>query len=268
MPLPLNAEQHRHFSDHGWVIVPEVFDAEACARFRALLDRVARTRVHSGTFSDGPATVLMDNLTLFDDAFVEVLTLPGLLPSCRRLMGCDLRLTGTSAHIRQPHPERATAAPALRDPRSWGWHRGIRPRWCNAPDEHDPTLLASCWLNVVSYFTPVHEGNGATAVLDGSHRAEGTWQELLGRLPLLQPAVPAGGMLIFTEALYHSAVPILSETVRYNMYYEFVPPWWASHPWWEMPETVLRHFRDEELRRVLGPPRFRGQIEQPAVPAP
>jgi hypothetical protein len=106
----------------------------------------------------------------------------------------------------------------------------------------------------------VGPGDGATAVLDGSHKLDGNYASLKGRCELLLPSAPAGSIFLFTETLVHTPVPIVTERTRHAMFYSFGPPWLATWvPGQETPPQVVASVADENLRELLGPPHYRGQ---------
>ncbi len=252
----LNGEQLLHFAEHGWVIMENVLDAEQCAAYRVALDRAVQSRV-TDVSANGELTVI-DNIVLYDDIFVDWFTLPGILESNRQLLGAQLKFQGVNAHIKRPHPERHNGR-NLMDPDTFGWHRGLRPKWGNHLHDTDPRLINCSFLNNITYLTTVAPGNGSTGVLDGSHKLEGNYQSLKDQCPLVEVPSEAGSVLIFTETLIHTAIPILSETVRYNMYYGFTPPWYHYWPGTEVPKAVVDSLANEELRRILGDYGYVGQ---------
>ena len=232
---------------------------ERCKDYMLAIDRVASTRRIVPVFPMGDDTVQLENLPLDDEVFVNWLRLPGLLEINRQLMGADLRVQGVSAQIKSPHPDRKSKREELRNPDTIGWHRAFRPRWGHLPDEKDPSLLNSSFLNNITYLTSVSPGDGGTAILDGSHIHDGDYKDLKDRCPFIEVTAPAGSVLVITETLIHSAIPIVSERTRYNMYYEFVLPWFCSHKGWELPEMFVERQGDEEMRRILAGPSYRGQ---------
>jgi hypothetical protein len=187
-----------------------------------------------------------------------------VLDANRQLLGAHLHLEHANAHIKVPHPDRHTRAADLRDLHgdAGHWHRGLRPKWGTFPHDTDPRLINCTYMNNITYLTAVSPGNGSTAVLDGSHKLEGTYQALMDRCAVVEVPAPAGSILVFTESLWHTAVPILSETVRYNMYYGFVPPWYSAWPRFEVPQLIVDALRDEELRAIFSPSSFRGQYPE------
>jgi hypothetical protein len=65
--------------------------------------------------------------------------------------------------------------------------------------------------------------------------------------------------VIFTEALIHAAVPILSENIRYNMYYNFSPPWFRCWRYMHMPRPMVEQIADEKIRFLFEQPSYGGQ---------
>jgi hypothetical protein len=255
----LSPEQLAHVADHGWVLLENQLDPQQCDAYIAALDRVARTRRPLAENKDAPDLTWIDNVLYYDDSFVEWLKLPGILDANRQLVGARIRYNGSFAHIKRPHPDRHTRRQELADPDGWNWHRGFRPKWANFPHDSDDRLLNYAMVNNLTYFTPVSPGSGGTAVLDGSHRVEGDYRSLKSRFPVVEVTAPAGSILVFTETLIHSAVPILSETTRYNIYYGFTPAWFSQWPGYEAPQSLVDRLADEELRDVLGAASFSGQ---------
>jgi hypothetical protein len=187
-------------------------------------------------------------------------------PVLTQPLGARLRLAHTHAHIKVPHPERHTRATELADfggKFAIGWHRELRPKWGTFPHDMDPRLINCSYLNNITYFTAVKPGDGGTAILDGSHKLEGDYQSLKERCPVLEVTAPAGSILIFTESLLHAGVPILSENVRYNMYYGFVPPWYRAAPGFEVPQMLVDALADAELREMLSPSSYYGSERAP-----
>jgi hypothetical protein len=255
-------DQLAHFADHGWVLLENVLNTDQCNAYIALLDRCARTRrpVESGRKTD---TTQIDNPVLYDDLFLDWFKLSGILEANKQLIGAPLRLNTSYAHIRVPHPDRAARGVELVDPDRLGWHRDWRPKWGLVPHDMDAHLIHCIMTNNVTYLTTVSPGNGSTAVLDGSHKLEGDYHTLKDRCPVVHVPASAGSVLIFTESLIHTAVPIVSEIVRYNMYYCFTPPWIAPWNGRAVPQMIADSLVDQEVRAVLSPPSMideRGQL--------
>ncbi len=256
----LTFEKLLHFSEHGWVLLPGVFNGEQVAAYKAGLERLSRTRRAVEPGND-PELTVVDNMVMHDPLFLEWFRTPRILEANKQILGAQLRFQGVNAHIKRPHPDRNTRAAAaqLCDPDTLGWHRGLRPKWGNFPHDDDPRLMNCAFLNNITYLTDVAPRNGSTMILDGSHRLEGGYAALKSQCPIVEVPAQAGDVLLFTETLLHTGVPILSETVRFNMYYGFTPPWFCSWPGMEVPKAIVDSIADDELRAILGRTGYFGQ---------
>ena len=70
--------------------------------------------------------------------------------------------------------------------------------------------------------------------------------------PIVESTAPPGSVLHFTETMLHAGVPILSENVRYTMFYGFTPNCFVNWPGTEVAAYILKTVRDDELRGILG----------------
>lgn len=261
----LSYAQRKHFSEKGWVLLEDVFNADQVSAYIAAMDRAWAMRrcLHTSEWTE--EIVVLDNLVYFDQVFLEWLAVPGLIEANAQIMGSRVRFEAVFSHIKQPHKERHTRAEEFSNPDRWGWHRDLRPKWGVFPADDDPALINALLLNNVTYLTDVSPGNGSTAFLNGSHRLEGGYQSLKDRCEVEVPAVRAGGVVIFTESLIHAAVPILSENVRYNMYYNFSPPWFRCWKYMHLSEALVSRIADENIRTVFDQPSYAGQFPEQCV---
>ena len=163
-----------------------------------------------------------------------------------------------------PDPGRAEKRDALRDPDTWGWHRGFRPKWGVFPDDADDSLINCLFMRDIIYLTDVGPGDGGSAVLSGSHRLEGDYASLKDQCEVVEAECPAGSVLLFSETLIHSAVPIVTDNTRYAMFFGFSPPWVrANHDGFLIPKETLQSIRNEKLRAILGGQvGFSGQVSE------
>ncbi|HYE04551.1 MAG TPA: phytanoyl-CoA dioxygenase family protein [Planctomycetota bacterium] len=259
----LGDDQMLHFSERGWMLLPRVFAADECAAMRAALERQARFRTLDKE-SDAVRTVL-ENPLFHDQCFLEWFHGPGILDANRRALGAKLRFQGMNAHITPPHPQRDRGR-VLLAPDGLGWHRGMRPKWGTHRDDDDARFINATFLNNITCLRDVAEGDGATAMLEGSHLHEGDYASLKGRCPVVFPAAPEGSVILFTESLIHAAAPILSGRTRHALFTGFVPPWWACWPGMDVPRELVASIRDELIRDLLAAPHFGGQVAEWARP--
>ena len=61
-------------------------------------------------------------------------------------------------------------------------------------------------------------------------------------------------MLIFSETLVHSAVPIVSETTRFSLFHAFTASWIANWPGYTMPDSFAASLKNDGLQRLLAAP--------------
>ena len=111
-------------------------------------------------------------------------------------------------------------------------------------------------LTVITFFlTGAAEGDGGFACVPGSHKSN--YLDLL--LPdVLQPAVEAGAVLIFTEALVHGTMPWTADHERRCLLYKYSP----GHSAWDRDGYDLADYRSfhltERRRRIMQPPHVGG----------
>ena len=247
-----------HFSQRGWVLIPQAFDVCEVTAYKAGLDRLSQTRRSYEPGDDIEITIL-DNMVIHDASFMQWFENARVIEANKQLLGAQLRFQGVNAHIKRPDLDRNTRAAQLSDPETFGWHRGLRPKWGNFAHDTDSTLMNCAFLNNITCLTDVSPGNGSTHFLDGSHRLEGDYHSLKDQCSVVAVSAQAGDVLLFTETLIHSGAPILSENVRYNMYFGFTPPWFCSWPGMEVPKVTVDSVVNEEVRNILGRTGYFGQ---------
>jgi hypothetical protein len=111
-----------------------IFDEDACQAHIEAIERVTMM-LGAGSGSD-PTTVgrRFSEPHLFDQTFLDLLRIPGLIAACRQLIGHDHpRYHNSSAAAAAPHQDRHTRRDALKDPQSWEWHRNFRPKMERLP---------------------------------------------------------------------------------------------------------------------------------------
>jgi hypothetical protein len=254
-PAGLSDEQLLHFSEHGWLALERVLDQQACRTYQDVIQRCLATLDHAG-WSEHMKQVGQPHL--FDPFFLNWFKIPGILEADRQLTGDPhVRLTSSSIHITAPHPERHERRDELLDPYQFGWHRDFTPNWGTIRHLHDERLIYSPVVVNVTFLTPVSPEDGATAFLDGSHRLDGgtraEYEEFKDRCAVVQATLGAGSVVLFSEALLHSIVPIVSERTRWALFN------WigASNVPSDVKSTVPPYadrLADDELRDLFRPP--------------
>jgi hypothetical protein len=254
----LTLDQRLHFSEHGWLLLESVLDADQCQTYIDALDR--DLRYHRDDYELPKNRInWLSNLHLHSNVYLDWLKVPGLVEANRRLMGpgVKMRIDGLTGAVTEPHPDRHERRDAMLDEAGWYWHRDFNePAVVMRADPDDPRLLYANDIVSITYLTPVSPENGSTAFLDKSHVVAGDYSVVKERCQSLQLEAPAGSIVIFCESLMHSGVPVLSETPRYALLYDFCAHWYAHLPDYKLPASWAQHLRDDELRELfVGPSR-------------
>jgi ectoine hydroxylase-related dioxygenase (phytanoyl-CoA dioxygenase family) len=240
-----------HFSVHGWVTQEDVFTADECEAFKAGLDRLYEAKVSTMVHKDTEEIKNIDNMVNYETIFRDWIVHPKILPVLKQLLGTPPRFECCHAMIKQPHPDRDAEREALADPAKRSWHRGIRPKYGVVPANNHP-YINTTFLNNITFLTDVDSEDGGTTVLDGSHRIEAQeWSQIFDPSMVVKMTARAGTVIHFTEALVHTGVPILSERVRYTMFYGFTPPWMQCWPGCAPTQEALDSC-EGELKEILG----------------
>lgn len=148
-----------------------------------------------------------------------------------------------------------------------GLHGGshLRHSWGDHWYRYQDGLMRN-GLTVFSFLlTDAAEGDGGFACVPGSHKSN-----FLDLLPpdvrnyerpasyVLQPAVAAGDVLIFTEALVHGTMPWTADHERRALLYKYSP----GHSAWDRDGYDLADYRSFHLtrrrRRIMQPPHVGG----------
>ncbi|HEV8562941.1 MAG TPA: phytanoyl-CoA dioxygenase family protein [Actinophytocola sp.] len=257
----LTWEQHRHFSEHGWVLLEGVVEPELCQAIREATERLVgrftcgRTRDPA----DRANTTAYRDAHMHDPVFYELYRIPGLLPAARQLIGHDrIRHMQSFSVITYPDRDRHAHPEVVNDRRMWGWHRSFRPKDIIKPHDTDPRLVHTSMLTMGMYFTPVSPEHGVTAILDRSHtytgplveKDEDTWDAVEGRYEIVQPTAEAGSIVMFSESTVHAPAPIYSEQVRFAHFAWMAVPWF--HRFGREP-YLQDYFADEDLCDLFAP---------------
>lgn len=256
----LSRDQQMHFAEHGWVLLDGAIDPDLCRASREANERLIGrlTCGPTGDPSDRGNNLAYREPHLLESMFFELYKIPGLLTAARQIIGHDkIRYVQSITTITNPDSERDTRPEVVNDRRSWGWHRCFRPKSIIMPHDTDAQLINSSMLTIGMYFVPIAPEHGVTAFFDKTHKYDGHWtesreiyEEVGDRFELVQPSGGAGSIVLFSEAMVHSAAPVLSNQRRFAHFA------WLAVPWFNRfgQEPYLRtHFADEDLRELFAP---------------
>lgn len=185
-------EMDRQFREHGFCIFPEVLSKDDLNRARHALDRgVERTRAagstHIATLDPNAANIRVNNLPAIDPVFIELLMRDDALEAVEALLGQHFLISNFSANIALPgsnsmrlHSDQSLVIP---------------PPW--------PNIFA---MNVIWCLDDVHEANGATLYLPGSHHYRTPDEVPADALERLLPfEAPAGSFIAMEGRLWHTS---------------------------------------------------------------
>ena len=246
----LTDEQLKHFAEHGWVMEPDVFGADQIDACRQAMDRHADGHPRD-TLTETEIEKVVQCILNYETTFRDTLMDQRILDAHRQLTGTEIRHLTNWMIIRHPHPDRKEKRDALMQPETLGWHRDLRPKWGMYAHDSEPERINSLFNNSTVLLTDIGKDDGGTVALDGSHKAEGTWQEVIETCAPRQIEGSAGSVIHFSECLMHTGVPILSEKSRYVMFVSYGPPWFKTWYKSEIPEEILESIQDEERRNIL-----------------
>jgi ectoine hydroxylase-related dioxygenase (phytanoyl-CoA dioxygenase family) len=172
-------------SEHGWVILPDVIDAESVARLRKLVDSTMTrddTQFGANAFL-GHHTRRVFNLLAHDSAFGSVPIDSSVLAVAEAVLDHELLLSSLTAI--ETHPGQADQPLHADD----GSIPLARP--------HQPLALVALWA-----LTDFNETNGATRLVPRSH--QNPQRPPPGeRADAVSAEMPAGSVLLYNGSIWH-----------------------------------------------------------------
>ncbi len=215
----LTPEQVAEFDEQGFVVVPDLVDADTLAAVRedldgleAEVDAFLQTR-DDGRFSiteTGALTIAIHAVTR-SDAARALSAHPAVLGLCNDLVGPDVRLYWDQAVYKKTEK-----------PRRVPWHQD------NGYTYVEPQEYLTVWLAL----TDATEENGCPEVAPGCHRL-GTlahhyidplgWECLEEGTPSVAAPVAAGGAVVFSSLTPHRTGPNLTGEVRKAYILQYCP---------------------------------------------
>jgi ectoine hydroxylase-related dioxygenase (phytanoyl-CoA dioxygenase family) len=196
-------------AEHGWCVVPGALDAVALARANAAVDHAVQqmqrysVSTHSETLDPNAANVRLYNLPEWDEEFVELLRHPVALDLVEAALGPHAIVSNFTGNIAWPgsgsmniHADQALAVPA-----PWNEPWTINIIWC---------------------LDGVHDGNGATRYVPGSHHWTGfddVPDDISDRTIAFE--APAGSLIAMDGRLWHTSGANRSENERRAMLFGY-----------------------------------------------
>ena len=215
----LDAEQVRQFDELGFVVVPDVVDAELLARVRAEIDGFeAQMAAFLADRENGRLSIAEEGAITFTIHLVtrspllaELSRHPAITGICADLVGPDVNLYWDQAVYKKPEK-----------PRRFPWHQD------NGYAFVEPQQYLTCWLAL----TDATVENGCPQVAPRFHRLgtlEHTYVDPLGWECFSEPAdataapVPAGGVVVFSSLTPHLTGPNTTDEVRKAYILQYAP---------------------------------------------
>jgi hypothetical protein len=243
--MPMTDAEIYEFDLHGMIVYRNVLSPEQVRECNRLVDGFVKD---DNTFG-------FDFFTR-DPFFVELMALPRTLDILRTMLGEWYRLDhayGIQMHDQGPDNTNLHGGPRTdQNEHCYQWHQG---RMYNG-------------LVVVAYaLADVNPGDGGFVGVPGSHKANHPYKPEPGSPLVSQPAMKAGDMLIFTEALVHGTRQWRSPNRRRSLLYKYSPGFstWSNLTNAEWPAKATAMATTDLQRALLRPP-FVGN--RPALPFP
>lgn len=238
----ITSQQQLQLREEGFCVFPEVLSTEELARVRDGLDKgVVLTKqqmgsTHIRSLDPNEANIRVNNLPAVDPIFIELLTRNDALSAVYSVLGEHVLVSNFTANIALPgsgsmklHSDQALVVPS-----PWPHPWAINIIWC---------------------LDDVHEANGATRYLPGSHKFQ-SQNELPAdaRERTLPFEAPAGSFIAMEGRLWHTSGENRTDDEQRRMmfaYYssDFIRP---QMNWSMILSTELQATLDNETRVLFG----------------
>jgi ectoine hydroxylase-related dioxygenase (phytanoyl-CoA dioxygenase family) len=219
-PAAISEAERSAFDQVGFLVLPELIDADTVAALRSELDELeaeveqflAEQRDGRLYIAEAGAITFTVHAVLRSAAASAFAKHPALVELCRDLIGPDVNLYWDQAVYKKPDK-----------PRRFPWHQDTGYTFV------EPQHYLTCWIAL----TDVTIANGCPWILPGVHRA-GTllhhWVDPIGWecLPpdpagAVAAQVPAGGAVVFSSLTPHLTGPNTTDAVRKAYIVQYAP---------------------------------------------
>ena len=246
--VKLTSEQRQSFEEDGFLIVPDVLDAETVERLTEAGDRLARSLLNKPPVPGKPEFNHLDLRPgiLDEPALFGLISLSATVPLVVQLMSPNIHLHSSTLIYKRP--SRPETNPFRR-----GWHRDIR-----IPRDLGHHTLPCVGIKVCYCLTDFHEDNaGMTLMARGTH---------LRKEPLIIPKgevdpvgveicdlrLNAGDALFFENRIFHTAAPNLSNRTSKVLIYGYSYRWMKPEVYLDIPKPEYLAKADPITRQLLG----------------
>jgi hypothetical protein len=202
-------EHQRQLREEGFCIFPNALSKDELDRARAGLDKgIEITKLQLGsthirTLDPNDANIRVNNLPAVDPVFIELLTRDDALSAVHEVLGEHVLVSNFTANIALPgsgsmklHSDQALVVPS-----PWPHPWAINIIWC---------------------LDDVHEANGATRYLPGSHRFQSLDEVPHDAMEQTLPfEAPAGSFIAMEGRLWHTSGCNRTEQERRRMMFAY-----------------------------------------------
>lgn len=247
----MNDEERFLFDLRGYLVIPDVLDAETVRLMNAWIDAKA---LEDPQFQGQTGNKHIENPITWGPLFQNLMDHPRILPILREILGERFRLDHDYAIFLKP----GHTGLKLHGPHTVPFDPCHYYRCDNGQ--------IRCGLTVVTWsLTDVPSGAGGFAVVAGSHKSNFPCPADIKALQRPSPIVEqvpcrAGDCVVFTEALLHGTLPWQGPGVRRTLFYKYAPCMlaWSQNPYTPPSSLVLPPQFLESLtprqRLLLAPP--------------
>lgn len=240
------------FDRDGFAVIPQAIPSELVDRLITAGDKwVASDYQPMRQVSEG--TDGFRNCVALDDAFMELLAWPKVLPYLVRLLGPDIKLLTSHLIYREPAP--AGTPKTKRHP---GWHRDFAKAKRSLGDARMPRLDLKVAYALNDLPT---ESCGGTMFVKGSHALKHGLEIKPHVDPegTVEPTVRAGDAILFENRTWHAGAPNLSDRTRKVVMMGYTYVWIQPSDYEKHDEATLKQaaelYGDVGLQLLEGLPK-------------
>ena len=252
--LAMTAEQQRSWEEDGVIVIDDFFESSELEALLAAVDRVKATVEASGAV-DAEHGFAIRNLVEYDDAFLELIDHPRMLPLVVDAFGANIQLRTSHLDYRPPYPDAVQAelrnnlqpdpsANAVPGARNVGWHPDLSGLFAEA--SHDDVLPM---MEIKAYYTlsDTRESNcGNLWLVAGSFKrktseltdwkSSGTSEPPPGAMEL---RLPPGAAVLWRTGCWHCVGPQLGTQTRKIIHIGYQHRWLRPTDFMEQEPALL-----------------------------